>query len=144
MSDVFVLDACVALSWVLPWEATPRADDLLARVGELRFLAPAQFRLEVRSGLLKAERRGRSTEADSAVALALFASLPLDLEAAPDEARLNTAFVTARRHKLSIYDALYLDLALRTGTAIASRDERLLDAAKSVGVDVYNALQDKP
>ena len=45
-------------------------------------------------------------------------------------------FALAREHKLSTYDASYLDLAMKKGIPIATLDNRLLTAAKRSNVPI--------
>jgi predicted nucleic acid-binding protein len=42
----------------------------------------------------------------------------------------------ARRHRLTVYDAAYLELALREGLALATLDTALAEAARAEGVSV--------
>ncbi len=140
MTPEWVLDASVALSWVVPSQATEAGDALLQRAGELKFVAPRHFSLEILSGLLKAERRDRATEAETAASLSLIEGLTITFEDHFGEARLQSASTLARTHALSIYDGLYLDVALRRRALVASRDKRLLEAARNVRLDIYDAL----
>ena len=48
-------------------------------------------------------------------------------------------FTLARTHKLSSYDALYLDLAMRKGLPIATLDKNLLAAVKRSKVPILSA-----
>lgn len=81
-----------------------------------------------------AEKRGRTTPADTTRYLVLFDSLPIELsEDDPPAAELAA---TARARLLSACDALYLVTALRAGWPLATRDENLRAAALRVGCDL--------
>ena len=87
--------------------------------------------LEVRNSLLVGERRGRIRANEVDERLDSLRALPLRTDSEPD---LHVAFALARAHRLSIYDAIYLELAKRTGLALATLDNRLKQAALSDGL----------
>jgi predicted nucleic acid-binding protein len=129
---VFVLDASTVIAWALEDEREQRA------VGTLTGLrtkdqarVPALWWFEVRNALVANERRGRLGEADTADFLRLLARLPIGIDRSPDETALLTM---ARLHKLTVYDAAYLELARREGLPLASLDGALRRAAAACGV----------
>lgn len=138
MAD-YVLDASVALAWFLSGQSTLRTDALLNRANMLTFSAPSHLGPEFRNGLLRAERRGLLDVADSDAALVAFSSLGIRFHEHADEPPLQAAWRLARMHRLGLYDALYLDLAARSGDVLASRDGALLAAANAMGLATYDA-----
>jgi predicted nucleic acid-binding protein len=46
-------------------------------------------------------------------------------------------FELANRHGLTVYDAAYLDLAMRESLPLASLDRQLIEAARKAGVPIY-------
>jgi predicted nucleic acid-binding protein len=131
-----VLDASVTAAWILPDEQTPNA--LQARnlaIGE-GALVPAHWWYEVRNTLLMAERRQRTTAAGIATALASLRMVPIVSKAPAGDARI---FELARRHRLTFYDAAYLELALRETVALATLDDRLAGAAAAEEVPLVIA-----
>lgn len=130
----FVLDASVALAWVFGDEASPTLLDRLPDLIGDPAAAPLIWTLEVANGLRAAERRGRCSAEQTDAHLADLDALPVtpDYEV-PDVARL---VMLSRRHDLTIYDASYLDLALRLARPLATLDRRLADAARAEGVPV--------
>ena len=92
---------------------------------------PSLWWLEVRNGLLIGERRGRLTQHDTAFFLRRASGLALTVDQAPDETGVLTL---ARRHRLTVYDAAYLDLALRESLPLATLDKELATAARAEGV----------
>jgi predicted nucleic acid-binding protein len=126
----FVVDASIAVAWALK-EVHPKASVALARIGNEGGVVPGLWWFELRNGLLVGERRGRLTEHDTAFFLRRVSRLPLTVDRTPDE----TAVLTlVRRHRLTVYDAAYLDLALREALALATLDEELATAARAEGV----------
>lgn len=127
-----VLDASAAAAWMLRSQWTDSAERLLASAGERTFIAPHIFPVEVRSLMLKAERRG-APAANLELNFAIVERVNVKVRQPDDEALL-LAYALARVERLSIYDALYLQLALREDAELASRDEALLTAAAAHGV----------
>lgn len=126
----FVLDTSLALAFVLKDEATAETDRILDSFGQgAKAAAPALWRWEVGNVLLIAERRKRIIQSDVQRHLALLKKLPIEIDnTACDEAWNNTLQLAAK-HKLTCYDAAYLELAMRRGLPLGSLDEELRAAA---------------
>ncbi len=127
----FVVDASVAACWAFRDEDHPVADAALERLRTDEAAAPALWWFEVRNILVVSERRKRVAEADSAAFLRDLARLPVALDRAPQEGEV---LRLARTHRLSLYDAAYLELAQRTGIALATLDADLIRAARAESV----------
>lgn len=132
-----MLDASVALAWMLPDEANAaEARRLIAAVVEESAVVPGHWRLEVGNGLLMAERRGRVPDGTMAVLLGRLAALPIALDPETAARAWDAVPALARRHRLSLYDAAYLELAARKRIALASFDDALRRAADAEQVPV--------
>ena len=123
----FVVDASVVVAWALG-EIDNIAAEARARLRSDNALVPCLWWFEVRNALVQNERRGRLTEPETAEFLRELARLAISLDQAPDERMIMTL---ARRHRLTVYDAAYLELALRASLALATLDTALLDAARA-------------
>jgi predicted nucleic acid-binding protein len=132
----FVLDASVAASWAFadeggrdnPGEVSARALDFLAHD---HAVVPALWWFELRNILVVNERRGRIDTAGTAAFLLDLDQLPIRIDRTPD----STAVVAlARQHRLTAYDAAYLELARRLSLPLATLDAQLLAAALKDGV----------
>ena len=123
-----VVDCSVTAAWFLKDERSAEADAALDRVTAVGGVAPWLWWAEIRNVFLIAERNGRMAAADTATALTELQSLGIRLDHAPDSA---TALRLARFHRLTLYDALYLELAIREGRPLATLDRRLGAAAKA-------------
>lgn len=124
----FVLDASVAMGWAFPDERSAQADaarDELERDGAL---VPALWWLALANALVVNERRGRIAEPTSRQVLRAMESLPIRTDLTPD---LPTILSLARRHRLSAYDAAYLELAQRMSAPLATLDAALARAAQA-------------
>ena len=124
----FVIDASIVAAWALQDEESSHAAEALERLRGEPALAPALLFFEVRNVLLVNERRGRLTEVQSAQFLRALARLPIRIDRSPDEAQLMTL---ARRHRLTVYDAAYLELALRERLPLVTLDARLEAAMRA-------------
>jgi predicted nucleic acid-binding protein len=123
----FVIDASIAACWAFEDEDHPVAALALERIRSDEALVPSLWWFEVRNTLIVNERRGRLTEADVTVFLRGLARLGVTIDRTPDEAAILTL---ARRHRLTVYEASYLDLAQREGVLLATLDTDLVNAAR--------------
>lgn len=138
MSKDFVIDTSVVMSWCFKDETNRYADGILDLLEEATALVPSIWPLEVGNVLLVAERRKRLSEADSMRLITLLSELPIIVEQEPPERLIHEILTLAREHKLSSYDASYLDLAMRKGLSLATIDKNLIAAAKRSRVPIVN------
>ena len=129
-----VLDASATFPWLFEDEASPATDALLDHVAEHGAVVPALWFLECANGLSTAERRGRIDGAGIVEAIALLCRLPLLVDDAAPSRALDAVLDLARAHRLTTYDAGYLDLAIRRGLPLATDDVPLRAAAGTAGV----------
>ncbi len=124
-----VLDTSATVAWVYAEEITQPIREVFDRVMESGAWVPSLWRLEVANILEMSIRRGRHDSAFRDATFADLALLPirLDLETA-DHAWGATALL-ASRHQLTLYDAAYLELALRRNLPLATLDLELRKAA---------------
>jgi predicted nucleic acid-binding protein len=138
----FVLDASIAACWAFDDEDHPDASLAFERMRAEEGIVPALWWFEIRNILIVNERRRRITEPDTAAFLLNLSLLRLRADQSPDE---NAVLRLARAHRLSVYDAAYLELALREGMALATLDADLRKAAASEGVVlVSSGNEEKP
>ena len=133
----FVLDASIAGAWLLEDEDDPVANSVISRLATELALVPQLWHLEVRNTLVVAERRGRVGAAGLEDGLRRVGELPIRTDTEPD---LGTALALARRRRLTIYDALYLELALRADAPLATVDRALASAAVAEGLRLIDPL----
>ncbi len=135
MSD-FVLDASVALAWVLDNPIAPYAMEVRrALASGKRGLVPALWHVEIANGLATAERRRDLVGADVDEALATIQATAMSaLDTEMSLTAVGEALANARSFQLTAYDAVYLDLARREGLPIATLDKSLRAAAAKVGI----------
>jgi predicted nucleic acid-binding protein len=132
-----VIDCSVALVWYLPDETSVLADDALGAVETSGALVPVHFKAEFANGLTMGVRRKRITAAFRGEALEELARLPLDYDVAGLDAVWREVPELADAHGLTIYDALYLELALRQRIPLATLDKSLRRAATDAGAKLF-------
>ena len=129
-----VIDASVTLSWFFEDERSAERDALLDQVAEAGATVPGLWRLEVANALLVAFRRGRLSAAFRDRAILRLGRLPITVDTDTDVRAWTNTLPVAEQTGLSVYDASYLELAIRLGAALASADRKLCEAAKRAGV----------
>jgi predicted nucleic acid-binding protein len=132
-----IVDASVAMSWIVPSQATQPADALIA--SGATFEAPAILSFELRNALLRLERRRLSDAEMSDRGLALVERHVRLVSLVEQGAEFGGIFALARAGALSMFDAVYLDLALRRSATLASRDAALIAAAGRRGLAAIDA-----
>ena len=133
----FVLDSSLAMAFVFEDEGTPRTDRVLDSLGGGdEAVTPSLWRWEVGNALLMAERRKRITAADTNRHLAALQALPISADENAFQEAWTASLLLARAHELTLYDAAYLELAIRLGVPLGSLDTELRKAARAEGVNL--------
>ena len=134
-----VVDASMAVAWLFDDERTDAAHDVMRRVAAAGAVVPSLWRLEVANMLRNAVRRGRCDEDYVDRSLERLGRLAIVTDDETDSQAWGATRALARELGLTLYDAAYLELAIRKGGVLASGDADLLAAAERRGVDVLNA-----
>jgi len=136
MSAAFVVDCSTAMAWLFRDEATSKTAALLSRLATETALVPAWWFIEITNVLAIAERKGRITPTQSDAFIEDLSKLGIERDnEAPDRA-FTHLLVLCRRHRLTSYDAIYLELAIRRSLPLATLDDDLRKTAKKLGVDL--------
>ena len=137
MTERFVLDCSVAMAWCFADEAGAATDDLRRSLAQGKgALVPGHWPLEVSNAILVAERRGRVTYAQAVRFLTLLGQLPIETDPETPARSFFAVFPLARESGLTSYDAAYLELAVRSGSPLATLDQKLAAASRAAGVRV--------
>src|SRR5271170_2722959 len=131
-----VVDSSIALTWCFEDEASPETDALFDRVRDDGAFVPGLWHLELSNVLLQAEKRGRISAADVALRLQLIADLPISGDQETTARAWREILTLARTEGLTTYDATYLELAVRRGFPLLTRDNELGAAARRLGTSV--------
>jgi predicted nucleic acid-binding protein len=134
-----VLDASMTIAWLFADERTDGAHAVMLRVVSRGAIVPSLWRLEVANVLRNAFRRGRCDEAYVDRSLERLGRFPVEVD---DETSLHAWGATralSREQGLTLYDAAYLELAIRKSQPLATCDAALAAAAARCGLEALTA-----
>jgi predicted nucleic acid-binding protein len=131
-----VVDASVALTWCFEDERTPATIAVLDRVVRDGAKAPSLWPFEVLNGLAAAQRRNRLDRERRLRLAGFLRQLPIAIDDDTIEYAWTMSAQLAERHRLTVYDAAYLELAQRMSLPLATLDGDLRSAARTLGVDL--------
>lgn len=123
----FVVDASVAVQWFLPEQNSEAADRLRGK--EYQLFAPNLFFLEISNVLLKHVRRKEISFSTAGRIRAAIGQSPILVHS--DRRLLDPAYVLAAQTGCSVYDALYLALAVNLRGKLVTADRRLYNGLAS-------------
>lgn len=132
----FVVDASLTANWHFEDERSTASEAILESLEQDSAYAPLIWWFEIRNVIALGERRGRTSQEQAEEFVAFLSKLPINLDPVPDHDRVMTL---ARKHKLTFYDAAYLELAQREGIPLATLDKELGSAARAEGVSLILA-----
>src|SRR5437763_10271120 len=133
----FVLDGSITVCWAFEDETDAYAEGVGDALPDARAFVPSLWPLEVGNALLVGERRGRITEARVTQFLALLQTQSITLDEETAVRAWKETLHLARAHRLSVYDASYLELAIRRGLPLATLDAELRAASAALGVALF-------
>ena len=132
----FVLDCSVTMAWVFPDEATDATDWLRDSLVESQAFVPSLWPVEVGNVLLTATRRDRIRVDEWPEIRAGLEALPIEIDPVTTSRAWGVSLELAQAHQLSVYDAMYLELAIRLRMPLVTLDRALRSAGQAVGIDV--------
>lgn len=131
----FVVDNSVVMAWCFEDEQTPAILALLDRVSADGAVVPQLWPIEAANVLLAAQRRGRLSEARRSRIVGFLLGLPITIDGETNSQLWSGTLLLANSFGLSVYDAVYLELAIRRGLPLATLDRALAKAARTSGVE---------
>ncbi|MEA2744911.1 MAG: hypothetical protein QOG25_3282 [Acetobacteraceae bacterium] len=134
-----VLDSSATLAWIYGDETTNAIRAVFDQVADAGAVVPELWRLEVGNSLTVAVRRGRIDVDFRRAALADLALLDITTDQHTGVHAWGETLILADSHRLTLYDAAYLELAQRRALPLATLDAALCAAARTVGVRLLGA-----
>jgi predicted nucleic acid-binding protein len=131
-----VLDSSITLAWVYREETTESVNEVFENLSHAGAWVPGLWRLEVAIVLQAGVRRRRHDAVFRDSALSDLALFPIHLDLETDRQAWGATARLAERHGLTLYDAAYLELALRRGLPLATLDRELRAAASGEKIQV--------
>jgi predicted nucleic acid-binding protein len=129
-----VLDGSATLAWIYPDERTEAILAVFDRVIQKGAFVPSLWRIEVANGLTAGLRRGRITAPERDASLVDLADLAIHIDHETHKHIWVETLQLADQHRLSVYDATYLELAVRLSVPLATLDRELRTAATAEGI----------
>lgn len=130
----FVLDCSIAMAWCFEDESNEYTDTILENLRDSKAIVPTIWPLEIANVLLQAKKKKRITEIQVANFIDALSALPIIIDPSTSSRAMHSVFVLAGQSNLTIYDAAYLELALREGIPLMTLDKELLKAAKNLHI----------
>ena len=124
----------MAVSWCFADQADAFTDRVLDETGGKGAAVPAIWPLELANALLVGERRKKINGSQLKRLLDFIGALPIVVDEEGPRRAFDEILGLGRAQVISAYDACYLELAMRLGLPLATRDGGLKKAARSVGV----------
>ncbi len=134
MNPAFILDCSLAMAWLFGDESTAATRELLDRLETEAGVVPALWFLEVTNVIAIAERTKRITTTDSDTFISKLSRLPLEIDAESPGRAFDDLLPLCRAHRLTSYDAVYLELARRRSLPLATLDAPLRKVGKKLGI----------
>jgi len=135
----FVLDASVAVAWCFDDESTPAAWALLGRLRTAPGHVPVHWALEIGNILVGAERRRCITQARAVEFLGILGDLDIRVDPDLPGRAFRDMLPLARETRITTYDASYLELAMRLGLPLATKDRALARAGTALRIKTLAA-----
>lgn len=135
--NYIVLDCSVTLAWILnEGAATKKAESVLYVLEKNIAKVPTIWPLEVANVLCLAERKNKLTALEVAEFKEFLSALPINIDNETSFKAMGSIYTLAKKENLTIYDAAYLEIAIRENYPLATFDQALKNAAKSYDVEL--------
>jgi predicted nucleic acid-binding protein len=131
-----VVDTSIVVAWLLVDERSPDAAGVARLIDEVETWVPQLFPIEIGNALLVAERRNRVSAKYVLEQLAALQRMPLRLDTETNTHIWGRTYELAKDEGLTVYDATYLELAIRREAQLATLDDALVQAAQRRGLTV--------
>jgi predicted nucleic acid-binding protein len=137
----FVLDCSITMAWCFDDESNDSTDSILESFNSRTAVVPTIWSLEVANVLLIAKKKNRITEIQSTSFMDALSALPIVVDPSTTSRAMHSIFALAGKSDLTIYNAAYLELAIREKIPLLTLDHDLIKAAKKLHIPV-NTIED--
>lgn len=132
----FVLDCSVTMAWIFPDEANSVTNSLRDSLATDSAIVPELWAVEVANVLAVATRRGRILQSDWPLLQNALGVLPINVDRETHSRALVASLPLSFEYGLSVYDAVYLELARRTRLPLATLDNKLRSVCEKLGLEL--------
>ena len=133
----FVLDCSITMAWCFEDESTDKTDAFLESLNHATAIVPTIWPLEVANVLRLSKRKNRITEVQAANFIDALASLPIVVDQSTSSKAMHSIFTIAGETGLTIYNAAYLELAMREKIPLLTLDKPLIKAAHQMSIPTH-------
>jgi predicted nucleic acid-binding protein len=130
----FVLDCSMTMSWCFEDESNDYTDSILESLKNAKAIVPSIWSLEVANVLLLSKKHKRITDIECSSFMDALSVLPIFIDSSTTNRAMHSIFILANQVELTIYDATYLELAIREKIPLLTLDKQLLKAAKKLHI----------
>jgi predicted nucleic acid-binding protein len=127
------------MAWCFEDESNEYTDRILENLKDSTALVPAIWVYEVANVLLIARRKKRITESESSRFMDALLQLPIVVDSILNLQAMHTLSLLAAEQGLTIYDASYLELAIKEKIPLFTLDQKLVQAAKNMRI-IFNPI----
>ncbi|MCX7120438.1 MAG: type II toxin-antitoxin system VapC family toxin [Gammaproteobacteria bacterium] len=137
MVECIVLDCSVTMAWIFQDETlSEKANIILTTLKEKQIKVPTIWSLEVANVLCLAERQKKITAFEVAEFKEFLSALPIVIDHDTSVRAMGSIYALAKTEQLTVYDAAYLEIAIRENSPLATFDKALKNAAKRNGISI--------
>ena len=129
-----MIDNSVVLSWIFEDEHSKESQDTLNELIKNYAYVPSLWPFELANALYVAEKKGRIKEADAMIFIKNLKNLPVFIETNNFDNITKDILSLSREHHITVYDASYIELALRKNLTLISFDKELIAVCKKIGL----------
>lgn len=133
----YVLDCSVTMTWCFKEESTRLSEIIKASLINYTAWVPSIWPLEVNNVLWVAIRTKKITDIQAKRFKYILNNLPIIIDLKASDLRNDIILELAQAHKISCYDAAYLELAIRERLPLATFDKALAKAANAAGLAFF-------
>jgi predicted nucleic acid-binding protein len=131
-----VMDNSSTMAWLLREETMANHDEFGQRLRARGAVVPMHWKLEIANALVQGVRRNKVDQPDVETFLTALGLLPIEIDQQTAQRVWDESLTLAQKHHLSVYDAAYLELAIRRSLPLATLDKALAKAARAEGIKV--------
>lgn len=130
----FVLDCSLTMAWLFEDESCHMSTRILESLNHAVAVVPTIWPLEVGNVLLLAQRKKRITASKACGFAEALTALPIVIDNTTSKRAMHSVLFLAQERGLTVYDAAYLELAIREEIPLLTLDKELVIAAHASGV----------
>lgn len=137
----FVMDCSITMAWCFEDESNDETDAVLEHLKVATAIVPTIWPLEVANVLLIAKKKKRITAVQTESFIDALSALPIVVDKSTTARAMHSIFTLAIQSDLTVYDAAYLELAIREKIPLLTLDKGLIKAAKKLHIPLKTNKQ---